>query len=194
MKSKLNASNRKVNREENDFIHDLQIRNESLQQEQKRLQGQLKNASQTVKRLKKEVQALKRRRNHAIGGMSVHRPTRAASHNSLSLSTTQPRRSGTFDSARGCRTSCGGGDDEMRDDSGATHVLGQMQQRLIAADNEIQRLKAENDRLVGAISHVDADTSRASCGATFDFLGETNDFVNDKKIVSFHEANGVSWC
>ena len=151
------------NREEKDFIHDLQTRNDALQQEQKRLQGKLKAASLTVKKLKQQIQTLKRRSNHKNGGYGA-RSNLGNSHGGASDGSIQ--RSSRFSTrgshtgvSTGCRTSI---DDDVTysyDDVDAEHVLGELQRRLIDADDEIRRLKDENRRLVS-----DATSSQAKVG------------------------------
>ncbi len=130
-KSKSRGSFRK---EEEDFIQELRSRNESLQQEQKRLQSRLKGAAIMVKKLKQQLSSLKLRSANGIHtanssssssssrnmrNMNVH-PTRPRSASKkvmrsrsdgdvMMTTTTHPRNlnvpSSTSD---GCKVSVGG--------------------------------------------------------------------------------------
>ncbi len=179
MLSKLpKPSRQKLNREENDFLQDLQTRNALLVQEQKRLQIKLKNASRTVKRLKQEVKDLKRRRNHALSGVSFHNSvsTRRASRRTSNLSASTCRSSTEiFKTTGGCQNKVievALLEDDDYDDPGASDVIDQMQQRLLDADDEIMQLRAENERLANIVSQKHATNHLMSHGGVHSSSGE----------------------
>ena len=122
-----NSTNKKIEREENDFIQVLRTRNDLLQQDQNKLHSRLKAASLTVKKLKQQIQTLKRR-----------------------CSRGPPSRNKSIPKGKkndGCRQCV---EYDATCDSDAGHVLNQLQHRLMDANGEIQRLKEENSRLLGA--------------------------------------------
>lgn len=216
----------KFNRDERDYIRDLEQRNSSLVAQHKSLKNKLKNASSVTKRLKKEIQDLQRKCNHYksgnAGASTVTYPLlknrrtgdsrhddrikhsilkRNGSNNSQSdnVSNSLNRRiKANRKEPSGCRTSVStnysrgeeedGDSDEAysfyhdqhhneADNCDTAHVLGQMQQRLLDADEEIRRLRTDNERLGNAARPVSqgSNTSRSS-GASSVHTG--NMFMN----------------
>ena len=118
---------KKVNREEENFIQDLKLRNSALQKDNNVMQGKLKNASLTLKKYKQQIQSLKAR----LGSGPAVRSRRLNEQN-----------------GSGCKISVATNDDiQQQYDEDVNIVLSKLQQQLLEADNKMNVLQSENEEL-----------------------------------------------
>ena len=112
---------RKFDRDEEDFIEDLKERNFTLQQENRKLEEKLGTVIHVLKKYKQQVQTLKLR--HDSG--------------------THVRQRG----GRGNGPKVGVSDTSDQFESDVKSVMGQLQQRLVQAEEELRTLEKENKQL-----------------------------------------------
>ena len=146
------TAGKKVNREEEDFIRDLRRRNESLQKENKTLQGRLKKASFAVQKYKNQLHSLKCRYSGSRSTFSTSSTSRSTirRYNSNSSDDEEDK----FDLRRrrndgGCKMSVvDNANDYCNEyDEDLNAVLSQLQQRLLDTQNEVDALKNKNEQL-----------------------------------------------
>lgn len=111
---------KKVRREEQDFIGELQSRNSILQRDQKILQGKYKNSTQAIKKFKQQLQTLRRR----YGANSLPH------YKSVDTG--------------GCQK---GVSDEDQYDADMRNMLGQVQKCLLESEAELRCVTDENKKL-----------------------------------------------